>query len=312
MTPECKSEFLRPDNDGLLKTFREADELYKSVKQTADATMDSRLLVAASDLTLKKVSNMVVGSSGVGVDVDEFVGKCISFMKNADRGRDGAAVAAAPRGGHDGDDDDEDGDAMDWAFLGRAAAFRSCKRPATSDFLLGPLSVQKKVRVQKARRQGLRRAKGEKAAEPTNVRAEDIKTSENNTLVLVRRVQAVLKAYLENHDLEELPLMRAVINPHSFSQSVENVFFLSFLAKEGMCAVYEHEDTGLPVLGVLPLLSLSPRTGMLTDCFFFFFFLIASAHGTGHGVAEGHRRGAAQPDDLLDNHVGMEAVHRSV
>lgn len=259
MIPECKNDFLRPDNDGLLKTFHEADELYKNVKQTADATMDSRLLVAASDLTLKKVSNMVVGSSGVGIDVDEFVGKCISFMRNADRG---AAAQAAPA--HDEDDDDEDGDAMDWAFLGRAAAFRSSRRAATSDFLLGPLSVQRKVRVQKTRRQGLRRSKNEKAAEPTNVRAEDIKTSENNTLVLVRKVQAILKAYLEDHDLEDLPLMRAVINPHSFSQTVENIFFLSFLAKEGMCSVYEHEETGLPVLGVLPLLYPPSRIDMLT------------------------------------------------
>ncbi|KAF8248074.1 Nse4-domain-containing protein [Wilcoxina mikolae CBS 423.85] len=233
---ESKTEFLRPDNDGLLETFMKADELYKNVKQTSDATLDSRLLVAASDLALKKVSNMVVGSSGVGIDVDEFVGKCISFMRNADPN----------------DEEEEDGDAMDWAYLGRAAAFKGNKRPATSDFLLGPLSVQKKIRLHKARRQGLGRKKGEKAAVPTNVEAEDIKQSENNTLKLVHEVQLILKNYLEENDLpgDELCLFNAVINPESFGQTVENIFFVSFLAKEGHIAVHEDEETGLPMIAL--------------------------------------------------------------
>lgn len=238
---ESKSEYLRPDNNGLLETFQEANSLFKNVKQTSDATLDSRLLVAASDLTLKKVSNLVVGSTGVGIDIDEFVGKCISFMRAGDRQA------------RDDDQDDHDDGGMDWAYLGRTTAFKGTKRPATGDFLLGPLSVQKKIRVQKAKRMGLKRKAGEQATKPVDVQADEIRQSENNTLKLVQKVFQVIKTHLEervaaDEDDDKVNLFEVVINPESFGQTVENIFFVSFLAREGKIAVYEDEETGLPML----------------------------------------------------------------
>jgi hypothetical protein len=223
----------------LLETFRQANSLFKNVKQTSDATLDSRLLVTASDLTLKKVSNLVVGSVGVGIDIDEFVGKCISFMRGGDRQQ------------QDNEDDDDGG--MDWAHLGRAAAFKGNKRPATSDFLLGPLSVQKKIRVQKARRVGLKRKAGDKATQPVDVKADEIRQSENNTLTLVNKVFKILKAHVEERaavdEDDKMNLFEVVVNPESFGQTIENIFFVSFLAREGMATIYEDDETGLPMLG---------------------------------------------------------------
>jgi hypothetical protein len=232
---------------------------------------------------------MVVGSSGVGIDVDEFVGKCISFMRNADPN----------------DDEEEDGDAMDWGYLGRAAAFKGNKRPATSDFLLGPLSVQKKVRVQKARKQGLSRKKGEKSSQPTDVDVKDIKTSENNTLKLVRQVHHILKAYMEENDLPEdaLPLFEAVINPESFGQTIENIFFVSFLAKEGWITVYEDDDTELPMIGKFLPGDLGCIHVLIGDY---------RTHRACQRRAEGQRPGTAQSDHLLHDYVAMETNYRSI
>jgi len=235
---ENKSEYLQPNNDGLLNTFKQANELFKNVKQTSDATLDSRLLVAASDLTLKKISNFAVGTSGVGIDVDEFVSKCIAFMKNANRRQQQ----------HRSSDDDSSDDATNWAYLGRAAAFKGNKRPATSDFLLGPLAVQKKVRVQKARKQGLGRRRGEKATQPVEVDAKDIKQSDNNALKLVKEVFDILYQYFEEYGIEDgVSLFNIVLNPQSFAQSVENMFFVSFLVKEGKVAIFDTEE-GAPYL----------------------------------------------------------------
>lgn len=230
-----RSEFLNPENNGLHDIFIEADSLFKNVKQTSDATLDSRLLVAASDLALKKVSNMVLGSASAGVDVDEFVAKCMAFMRSANRA--------------ESDEEEHTDDALDWAHFGRTAAFRGSKRPPTSDFLHGPLSVQKKIRVQKTRRQGLGRRRGEEATKPVEVNAEDIKQSENNTLKLVRKVYDVLLAYFVKHDLEEsgVNLFSVVVNPESFGQTIENIFFVSFLAREGKIAIQD-DDNGLPML----------------------------------------------------------------
>ncbi len=50
-------------------------------------------------------------------------------------------------------------------------------------------------------------------------------------------------------------LFRFVINPNDFAQSVENLFYLSFLIRDGECAL-EIEDDGEPVICALFLLFL--------------------------------------------------------
>jgi hypothetical protein len=42
-------------------------------------------------------------------------------------------------------------------------------------------------------------------------------------------------------------LFRFVTNPHDFAQSVENLFYLSFLIRDGECAL-EIEEDGEPVI----------------------------------------------------------------
>ena len=66
-----------------------------------------------------------------GFNVDEYVQKLITFM--------GGRTRSGRRG--DGDDHDH----LDWAKLGSVALAVS-KRPPTMDFMLGPLSVEKKVK----------------------------------------------------------------------------------------------------------------------------------------------------------------------
>lgn len=43
-------------------------------------------------------------------------------------------------------------------------------------------------------------------------------------------------------------LFKFVINPHDFGQSVENMFYLSFLIRDGKCMFEIEEGTGEPVI----------------------------------------------------------------
>jgi len=47
---------------------------------------------------------------------------------------------------------------------------------------------------------------------------------------------------------EKINLFRFITNPNSFGQSVENLFYLSFLVREGTCAMEFDEDTGEPII----------------------------------------------------------------
>ncbi|KAL7268251.1 hypothetical protein RUND412_009138 [Rhizina undulata] len=232
---DSKQEYLQPHSEGLRNTFLQAEDLFKKVKQTSDATLDSRLLVAASDLALKKATNLTFGCSDIGLDIDEFVGKCIAFMRHSARQ-------------HRPVNEEEDDDAMDFAYLGRAAAFHSNKRPATCDFLLGPLSVVKRNRTQKVRRQKLKRNEKE-VVRPQEMKGDDVQKHENKTLKLVRSLHGILMNVFgeDESSMEEgLNLFRFVVNPESFGQTVENIFYLSFLVKEGHVSIQEKDE--LPMI----------------------------------------------------------------
>jgi len=295
---ESRTDYLQPGSRGLEATLEEADELYKNIKQTSDATIDSRLLVATADLSYKKINNLTLGDSSTGVDVDDFITKCISFMQRADgdgvtSGRSAAEPTRTPsqrRRRHPGADDDaEDGDTMNWDYLGRNACLLYNARPCLSGFLLGPLSVQKKVRRQTQRKAREARAEASQATRPVELRDEDLEKQESANLTVVcaeiaqlldrtqkRGAERAEKEYeaLEGEPSDEdaldimrkhgitdngcVPLFDFCVNPKSFGQTVENLFYVSFLIKEGKVGL-DFDSNGLPTLGIAPPKSVAER-----------------------------------------------------
>ena len=231
-----------------------------------------------------KLQKSLHGSGCAGVDLDQFVSKCIYFMKSGGyrHGEEDAPTIAVAE-----DEEDDTGDGLDWALFGRQACFPSNKRPPTSSFLLGPLSVQKKVRATQ-RRATQRRAPVGPATRPQEVREGDITQSENSNLThLVKSIRSKLEAHLEaaadaagteideliaeygeesiteedeaaafaRHRVARTPddeaavhLFDFAINPRDFGQTVENLFYISFLVREGNAQIVKDKD-GLPLLG---------------------------------------------------------------
>lgn len=276
---------MQAGNTGIQETIIRANHYFQDVKQTSDATIDSRLLVNAADLSYKKTAALVLGDNSAGIDVDEFVSKCISFMRHGPEDPNVSIISStqrrrAPRRTQaDLDSDDEDGDGMNWDWLGRAACFRHTARPAVSGFLLGPLSVQKRTR-QITQRRAREHIDPTQAVRPQELREEDLDKQETSNLTAMctsinkllgktrdhgekaaedtlmqiddpshDQVQSVMAKHHIADDAG-VPLFKFCINPKSFGQSVENLFYLSFLVRDGTVGIAT-DSRGLPTLRML-------------------------------------------------------------
>ncbi|KAK4503251.1 hypothetical protein PRZ48_006679 [Zasmidium cellare] len=283
---ENRDELLRGSGEGLTRTINRANDVFKHVKQTNDATLDSRLMVNVSDLAYKKSAQLVLGDKSSGIDVDEFLSKCIYYMRN-----DGPANAEAAGNAtqtqrrrtqrrndddEEEDDDDDIGGALNWELLGRHVCFPYNSRPPCPSFLLGPLSVEKKLRKQTQR--SARQTKDtSRETRPEALTREDLSQSDENGLTaictrirkhLMKHIKDKqqllvqtfgpepdaddpdLKAFCREHKItaQEGPILfDYALHPTDFGQTVENLFYLSFLIKEGHIGL-ESDSDGLPVI----------------------------------------------------------------
>ncbi|KAJ6092593.1 hypothetical protein N7486_007882 [Penicillium sp. IBT 16267x] len=278
-------EFMQTGNPGILKVLEKADELYAGVKQTSDATLDSRLLVNVADLSHKKTAQLALGADTAGIDVDEFVSKCVSYMRQGPELSTLTPTAGVRRRGRraatqrDPDDSDEgdEGDAMNWDWLGRTACLPCNARPTVSGWLLGPLSVQKRTR-QLTQRTQTERFDPTQLTKPNELVQDDLSGQENaNLTTICQNINSLLgKVQIEGQEAVDsklsdmgddpneetkqrimaehnvaddggVPLFRFCINPHSFGQSVENLFYVSFLVRDGSVGV-STDSRALPTL----------------------------------------------------------------
>lgn len=280
---DSRGEYLQPGNNGIVRTVEKLNSIYVNVKQTSDATIDSRLLVNAADLSNKKTAQLAVGESTAGIDVDEFVSKCRAFMRHGPESnvtstqRRRQRQSQNYRNASDDDDDGGEGDAMNWAWLGRMACLPHSSRPTVSGFLLGPLSVAKRVRRATQRTQ-TERIDPTQTVQPQDLVQEDLGQGDNNLTVMCSTINKILadtqtkgqeavekelsegwtgdpppeaiQAAMEKYNVCDdggISLFKFCINPRSFGQSVENLFYVSFLVRDGHAGI-DTDSRKIPTL----------------------------------------------------------------
>lgn len=291
---ENSEEYLRGDSSGLQKTILRANELAKQVRQTTEATIDSRLLVSTTDLSYRRALRLTQGTLSQGLDVDEFISKCIGYMRQGGTriGDDSPELSStqlqrrrtaySKSNADDNYDGGDEGDMMNWAFLGRHACYPYIRRPGLCGHLLGPLSVEKKIR-KFIKRSAPFRPDNLIEVRPEVLNVDELAKKENDLTAICGKILLQLKsiqadtqqavADLIEDDMEDeektrimhqyglrstggVDLMRFVVNPKSFGQTVENLFYVSFLIRDGRVEI-DFDEFDLPALGkcIKPLTS---------------------------------------------------------
>lgn len=225
------------------KTLENIDELTRlygyiqrdKVKDTSVHLEDSAAFKEASSFAAVNARNLKFDDS-VAIDERDFLKRLRRF----------AATDKSILRDDDYVDGEDSGDVVindeylfnqtNWLKLGILYNHIS-KKPIVSGFLNGPLETEKK----KTNR--IRNADDVRNKEVTTaqqVKANEIATNEEqNTAFMVRMVY---ETYLTKDDGQGINFFKLFINPNSFGQSVENLFYVSFLVKDGRLKLYVDEN----------------------------------------------------------------------
>ncbi|CAN9499935.1 unnamed protein product [Ophioblennius macclurei] len=226
-----RDDMLNPTNNKLTEVLEEADKLFKDVKQAREAALDAQLLVVASDLGKEKASQMF--SEGAAFDATAFAENVLSFMglnrmedEDNEQQNGGTVKGYLPQ------------DA--WHRLAKRA--QCCFKTAPSfHYMMGSFYAEPPPPKQKTERQRKAPAKEAKRIMPTQLKKME-ESHQEATEKEVERILGYLKHYYEEDPTSAISYYEFVIDPKSFSRTVENIFHTSFLIRDGLARLYLNED----------------------------------------------------------------------
>ncbi|XP_040034301.2 non-structural maintenance of chromosomes element 4 homolog A [Gasterosteus aculeatus] len=222
-----REDMLRPSNNKLTEVLEEANKLFKDVRQAREAALDAQLLVVATDLGKEKASQLF--SEGTAFDSAAFAEHLLSFM--------------GLNRLEDGEDDQQNGGAVDgylpqdaWHRVARRA--ESCVRAAPSfHYMMGSFHAEPPPPKQRLERQKKASTKEAKRIMPTQLKRME-GSHQEATEKEVERILGYLKSYFQDDPTSPILYYEFVIDPKSFSRTVENIFHTSFLIRDGLARMY--------------------------------------------------------------------------
>ena len=198
-------------------TLARANQLGVQAIETREQAVDTGLLLHLSDIGVNMARNLDPGGAGrtPGDLVAALVSALVPALDAADSVRENPAL-------------------FDWAELGRRVAHAF--RPGVGmKCMLGPLQDAKP----KEKRSTQRRARDQLASEVM----PDVLTNAGKADAEVQETDKNLDEMLRVIQREKcLPLPLLVLNKESMAQTVENIFTLSFIVKEGGASLSQDEE----------------------------------------------------------------------
>eukprot|EP01117_Protostelium_nocturnum_P004599 TRINITY_DN1660_c0_g1_i1.p1 TRINITY_DN1660_c0_g1~~TRINITY_DN1660_c0_g1_i1.p1 ORF type:complete len:381 (-),score=129.78 TRINITY_DN1660_c0_g1_i1:18-1160(-) len=214
-TMDLRPELIQPESNGLDVALDESKGLFRKVKYTREAALDSEVLVSISRLGTERTMRLQTGLSKR--DVSGFIGHVRKLLLS----KEGDESQEITKSG--------------WDSLAKLTS-KYVSRTPTIDNMVGPLGI---VPPERKERKKIEKDKLSERVAPENIAANRELTQEELNQDARKRV-AVIREKLE--ETKKMNFFNFILDPHSFTQSIENIFHYSFLVKDGQAALMVQND----------------------------------------------------------------------
>lgn len=220
----------------LLSHLKELKSLYSTVHRSSNMGLhlsDSQALTETAKFGLVNAKNLKIDNLGQALDLVDFLNRAHKFLGNEDLIDIEDEIESDYR--------EERFNSFNWLKMG-LLYYKTGNRAIPMDFLNGPLKTERRA-PNTARRLDDTRGLQQKRAQ--ELRADELEKDEQNTSTLVKAVYKEF-AHKQEADPQAMNFFKFFINPKSFCQSVENLFYTSFLIKDGKLKLFTQD--GIPMV----------------------------------------------------------------
>ncbi|NWS26798.1 NSE4A protein, partial [Polioptila caerulea] len=230
---ENRESILNSKSNRLTEALEEANRLFDGVSRAREAALDAQFLVVASNIGKEKANEL--HSEMSAFDSTAFAEDLLTFM-------------GVNRTEVNDDSEDDPGDFLPsdaWQKMGEEAC-KYLRRAPTFHYMMGSFKSEPPVPRQRIERQKkANRGKAEQAMPAQLKKMEE--SYQEATEKEVERILRILQTHFENDPNTPISFFDFVIDPNSFAHTVENMFHVSFLIKDGLARIKLDEDE-LPII----------------------------------------------------------------
>ncbi|ESQ30363.1 hypothetical protein EUTSA_v10011541mg [Eutrema salsugineum] len=200
---DSKDDLTRVDSDKFSRIFSEFENLHQKVQKPREQVADAEAFLDIANTIMSSVKSQ----SANGVSPAEFVNALVNGFGQASLGIDADETAPV---------------SLKWKDLGLAVCSTVLVSCGCST-MLGPMDTELKERKRTVHRKRTKPGEGVRPEEVDDTQSEEKTDTDKNMAIMFNILRQKKRVRLEN----------LVLNRRSFAQTVENLFALSFLAKDG-------------------------------------------------------------------------------
>uniref|UniRef100_A0A8B9FLT3 Non-structural maintenance of chromosomes element 4 n=1 Tax=Amazona collaria TaxID=241587 RepID=A0A8B9FLT3_9PSIT len=231
-----REDMLSSKSDRLTEALEEANKLFSGVSSAREAALDAQFLVLASNLGKEKANEL--HSDMTTFDSLVFAEDLLTFM-----GINRIEV----------EENDSDSESISgylpsdaWHKLGEETE-KYFRRAPSFHYMLGSFKSDPPVPRQRIERQKKATGTEEKRAMPAQLKKME-ESHQEATEKEVERILGLLQTHFQNDPSTPISFFDLVIDPNSFARTVENIFHVSFIIRDGFARIKLDEDK-LPIIG---------------------------------------------------------------